>query len=239
MVVRDTFNELKFFLIHPVEEKPVFKFTINKIKFLFKTFFTCLLIVLLLSIITAFIRYNKGIAFKILDIPLSTLLFINILIIPLIEETAFRLPLKLSRISFSLSISLIIFIVVSLLFNVVVINYTDYLTERISICLVSFGIIYSLTLNTNIYNKINKLWENNYRSILYLLLVLFVLRHLDNYVIDKNVLLYFPMLALPQLVVGVFLSFIRIRLGFIFSVIFHGLINLFSFLPQIIIYYVS
>lgn len=239
MVAKRIFKELIIFFIQPIKEKYEFGSSINKIKFFLKTFVACLLIVIFLSIITALIRYKLEIAFKILDIPLSILLFINLLIIPLIEETAFRLPLKLSRINFSLSISIIIFIVVSLIFKVVVINYSDYLHERISISLASFVFVYTGTINRKIYNKFEKFWTKNYRGIFYSLLVLFVLRHLDNYIIDKNVLLFFPILALPQLVIGIFLSFIRIRIGFIFSVIFHGFINLFSFLPKIIMYYVS
>jgi len=56
------------------------------------------------------------------------------------------------------------------------------------------------------------------------------------YVLDWNTVLLLPLLALPQFYGGILLSFTRIKLGFMYAVLLHLLVNLIAFSPVIFLY---
>ena len=62
--------------------------------------------------------------------------------------------------------------------------------------------------------------------VFYSSIFLFGFIHLFNFESYENALWFVPFLFLPQLVTGVFLSFVRIRMGLGYSILFHALFNL-------------
>ncbi|QFG53234.1 CPBP family intramembrane glutamic endopeptidase [Chryseobacterium sp.] len=70
-------------------------------------------------------------------------------------------------------------------------------------------------------------WQRNFKIIFYLVAVLFGLIHSLNFENEWNWLfiLLLPILILSQSVTGLFLGYIRLRLGFIWAVIFHACFN--------------
>ena len=69
-----------------------------------------------------------------------------------------------------------------------------------------------------------------------MLLILFALRHFDMYVIDWISVALLPVFVLPQLYEGIFLSFTRIRFGFLYAILLHMLINFTASIPNIVMY---
>src|SRR5690606_33380497 len=70
-------------------------------------------------------------------------------------------------------------------------------------------------------------WQRNFKIIFYLVAVLFGLIHSLNFENEWNWLfiLLLPIMVLSQSVTGLFLGYIRLRLGFIWAVIFHACFN--------------
>ncbi len=60
---------------------------------------------------------------------------------------------------------------------------------------------------------------------LYVSIAAFGLIHIFNFETYENALWMVPFLILPQLVTGVFLSYIRVRMGFVYGILFHALFN--------------
>jgi len=235
MVVKDEiYKYLKSF-----DSKPfIFDSFLQKQKALMRAFGICLLIVFIISIFTAVIRIFGHIEFQPNDIPLVYFWVINILVIPLFEEITFRLPLIYNRGSLSLSVLVISYLIISYFIGVSPIDAKGMVFR---FC---FSVILAITLFIVLGRKyfavkLPLLWENNGKLIFFLLLFSFTLRHLDNYVLTSTVLLFSPILLLPQFISGVFFSFVRVRFGFVYSIFFHMMINLIALSPQIILYYAN
>jgi hypothetical protein len=107
---------------------------------------------------------------------------------------------------------------------------------RLAVSLIGLIVTYVLLSYKKIFERVLKVWGNRYKLIFYIFLLLFVLRHIDMYELNFVTILFLPLLLTPQLFSGIFLSFVRIRFGFGYSIIFHLMINLIAFLPQIILY---
>ncbi|NKI32169.1 CPBP family intramembrane glutamic endopeptidase [Croceivirga thetidis] len=69
----------------------------------------------------------------------------------------------------------------------------------------------------------------------YILAFLFGFVHLFNFESYENAIWFAPFLFLPQLVTGVFLSYIRVRMGLLYSMLFHALFNLVLLGPFILL----
>ena len=80
-------------------------------------------------------------------------------------------------------------------------------------------------------NKALPFWNKNFKFFFYLSAVLFGLMHLTNYS-NTNTLFYVlaPLIILPQFIGGISLGYIRLRLGFFWGVLQHGLYNFILFI---------
>ena len=70
---------------------------------------------------------------------------------------------------------------------------------------------------------------------LYTSIFLFGLVHLFNFEGYQNALWFAPLLFLPQLITGVFLSYIRVRMGLGHAMLFHALFNLILLGPFVLV----
>ena len=79
-------------------------------------------------------------------------------------------------------------------------------------------------------NKAKIFWDKHFKKIFYLAALLFALTHLSNFS-NTNTLFYIlaPFIILPQLIGGLTLGYIRLKLGFFWGVLMHGLYNLILF----------
>lgn len=67
--------------------------------------------------------------------------------------------------------------------------------------------------------------KKNFKIAFYSFTIIFGLVHITNYSITENVILLAPILILPQLLVGSYFGFIRVRFGLIWSIALHGFYN--------------
>ncbi len=63
----------------------------------------------------------------------------------------------------------------------------------------------------------------------YTLAIIFGFAHISNYEIDTSILLFSPILIAPQLLIGLYLGFIRVRFGLLWAIALHALYNGFLF----------
>ena len=64
-----------------------------------------------------------------------------------------------------------------------------------------------------------------FRIAFYAIAIIFGFIHITNYQISTNVLLLSPILVLPQILLGFYLGFIRVRFGLVWSIALHGIYN--------------
>lgn len=76
--------------------------------------------------------------------------------------------------------------------------------------------------------------RSDFRWIFYLFAFCFGAIHITNYGINMNTLLLLPIITGPQIVAGMFLGLIRVKVGLLYSILFHALYNGVLMIPSII-----
>ncbi len=74
-----------------------------------------------------------------------------------------------------------------------------------------------------------------FNLIFYLFTLVFGFYHITNFEITTTVLLFLPLLVAPQIGVGFFLGFIRVRFGLLWAIALHAAYNMILFLPVLIL----
>jgi len=74
-----------------------------------------------------------------------------------------------------------------------------------------------------------------FRHSLYVSVILFGAVHLFNFQFSKEILILGPLLSAPQIILGVFLAFIRIKLGLLWAILLHASYNAIFLGPIIIL----
>lgn len=154
---------------------------------------------------------------------------VSVIILPLMEETAFRLYLVFKPIFLALSISIISYYYTTFsIFETYVTDIKNDFLIRVSISLL-IGTISFFLLN-KLAHRIKIFWNNNFKWIFYFSILVFGLVHIMNYEINIYSLLLTPLIILPQLISGSFYGFIRVQYGIIYGIIAHILNNTLIFL---------
>jgi membrane protease YdiL (CAAX protease family) len=76
--------------------------------------------------------------------------------------------------------------------------------------------------------------KNTFKYVYYGFAILFGYVHIYNYGITTNVLLLSPILIAPQIILGLYLGYLRVKLGLLYSVLLHGLYNGILTLPLLL-----
>tara|TARA_B110000971_G_C20007842_1_gene500084 strand:+ start:1109 stop:1663 length:555 start_codon:yes stop_codon:yes gene_type:complete len=103
-----------------------------------------------------------------------------------------------------------------------------------------FAVILAPVFEELIFRAPLKLYKNpkSFKIAFYTLTLLFGFVHLSNFEITANVVLLSPLLVLPQILLGGYLGFIRIKLGLLWSILLHatynGIFLCLSFIPDTI-----
>lgn len=155
---------------------------------------------------------------------------IFILILPFIEELVFRLPLRYKKVNF------IPFIVLITSINGVILFETFHFPLSLSIPLlvVVTAILIFYIFNRNMAEKRETILSSNYPLYFYAVTTLFALAHLSNFNYSVSLLLFAPIVVLPQFVGGFLFGFIRIKQGFIWGFFLHALHNAILILPVLL-----
>lgn len=186
----------------------------------------------LFLILTVVIPYITGRSVKVhesIDDYNFTLFILTCLIIPLVEEIAFRLPLCYSKINLSLSITVLSFYTINYFFTLKDhFDTENYFAVRVSLSML-FGIMCYL-LCVTYSDSLMKLYENYFKVIFYFFSVLFAVMHISNYEFTLNTLLLTPIITLPKLISSFVRGFVRVKYGFVYCVFLHSLHNMIPFI---------
>jgi len=71
----------------------------------------------------------------------------------------------------------------------------------------------------------NRFWTGKYKVIFYMTAILFGLIHITNYEISIMVLLFMPIIVIPQIVVGLLIGYLRVRHGLFAGFLLHATHN--------------
>ncbi|MBN1373734.1 CPBP family intramembrane metalloprotease [Candidatus Dojkabacteria bacterium] len=174
---------------------------------------------------------------------LPMFIFFSVVFAPVFEEASFRLFLRYSALGLSISVPFVILSILSLVGFYNLPFVPDWLFSVVSFkgllsflgFLIAVAVISYLTLTkTTLGKRLEKFYSRFYGVLLYSSILLFGLVHLTNFDNLSSVWYLAPIIILPQLVVGIALSYIRVRQGFLWGVLFHSLHNLVSTIPAIL-----
>jgi hypothetical protein len=222
-------KKLYNFIIYPILDTVTILNWKQKLKHtLFFYVFSLILSVFFVLLIKFFFNLNNvGISQIKEEWSLLKLLFIGSLILPILEEIVFRLPLKFKPINISISFFFLIYAFISkVFFNV------GYLTINFNVIIIMFFslffgfLIYFFMLKN--FDYFNTFWNKNFRWIYYFSVFSFGLLHIGNFQIDKLSFIILPLLVLPQLTSGFIAGYLRIKYGFIYCCFFHIVNNFIS-----------
>lgn len=151
----------------------------------------------------------------------------GVVLIPILEEVAFRLYLFPRKIAVVTSVSFFAYLFSSrIIFNVESINFTSFILERLFVSL-GFGVFAYLTMLKVSDNSLKQFYERNFGLIFYFSALLFGVVHISNYSpMNITTLLLSPLLTLHQVISGLGFGYIRVREGFVYAILFHSIVNL-------------
>ena len=142
-----------------------------------------------------------------------------VIMAPILEEAAFRLPMKFSYVRISIALGVALLVIAG--------QIQDEKTAGMVIGMVLLSVfIYQFVNNQkdNLLNeKLGNWWEHHFYIPFWLLTVAFALLHLSNF--GDFPLHFAPFLVLPQFVLGAILGYVRTGFGFVYAVLFHALHN--------------
>lgn len=140
------------------------------------------------------------------------------IILPVLEELIFRLPLKLSKSNIAIFLSLLLFVILNKL------NF--YLALSSSFLLFTF-LLFIIKSEYLYYSRLYTKYNNNFLAFFYLQAFIFGTLHLTNYQLYIKYIYLFPLIVINYILIGCFLGYIRVRYAYgIFAcIVTHIVIN--------------
>lgn len=141
---------------------------------------------------------------------------------PFLEEIIFRLPLKLEKFGIGLSIALVTY-----RFSGGHFYHFDFHQSSNY-----FRVLFSLSIVLFVIKFLPEGWRNLIKDrffgyFFYCSIIIFAIVHISNLAPYNNrIILFYPFFTLPYLLMGLFISYTRMKYGFVSGWVFHALINL-------------
>ena len=143
---------------------------------------------------------------------------------------------RIKKFGFLLIISIVTGFLISPIFVIIeefgLVNMDDHAMEEMlekfpKPAIFFFAVIIAPIIEELIFRAPLTLFKNNnfFKIGFYTLTILFGLIHISNFTVTTNVLLLAPILVLPQILLGGYLGFIRVRFGLGWSVVLHASYN--------------
>lgn len=152
--------------------------------------------------------------------------FLVVILGPLVEELIFRLILVPKRRNIAIFTFVFSFLVLNKTYYIVKIDWL-LLVSLVASGLLSFLVFNLLKRKPEIETAIGK----RQKIITIVSVVLFGLLHIANIeTLHWELALLYPVYALPQMILGYVSSVQRLKLGFLWGLFFHSMINLMAFL---------
>ncbi len=219
-------------------KKPIFSEANKTIKEKVLSFILILIIDLLLMLVvfTFFFIFKDFLeeAFKthkmkelLEELPVWGILILGVIVAPIGEELVFRFVLKYRKWSLYVFMPLLLSISINIIFWIVNIQVNKMVVYFI--CLALF-VIFDFKFS----NVIKNIFKYKFHYLFYFVTILFALVHIQNFTYSKSLLILIPLLVLPQLFTGIFLGYLRVKLGFIWSMLLHFSHNAIFMIPLIL-----
>ena len=201
-------------------------FKISSISTFFKLVWKMFLIILLIDLITVVIivtplkYFNLFPALKEISFTPINILKIT-LILPIIEELIFRLPLKITNINIITSISVITFIILNKW------CFTKYYFAIAGSCLMFLFLYIGIRKNINFLYRSTTFLKEHFREFFYVQALLFGFLHLANYNLDFKYIYLFPLVVFGYIISGIFWGYLRVRYssGIYLCIVSHIAVN--------------
>lgn len=157
---------------------------------------------------------------------ITYLLIIGLSVVPIIEETAFRLYLVYSRINLTISCSLLFYFLFTAISKSKLYHCDTFFFQKLILTSAAGILIYFLLKQFNDQKLKNK-FNHNFSYLFYISVLLFSTVHLKNLSFENLFQISIaPILILPQIVLAIVLGYARCVKGLQYSVLIHALINL-------------
>ncbi len=217
-------NDFFSFVANPKYKRVELSFMLVLKYLVFGILLSCITyIIILLCILLINALYDQPLVYKGADFvkskynPFWLFIIINILA-PLIEELAFRLPLKRKKAFLYIALTVLSYFVICIYKGYSYYSLDQYLPIRIGGALLLSGVLYFLLKKCY--------FRSRFSIIVYLNILLFSLLHVLNYSFELANIPLLIVKIIPQLFLGLLLSYFRVRLGFLFACGFHILNNI-------------
>ena len=154
------------------------------------------------------------------------LLLVGGLILPLIEEIAFRLSLVFNAINLSFSSgALMYYFLTKAIFHTKISAVNESFVLRLSIA-VFFGVLIFFILKFKPVNEmVSKVWSSHFRYIFYVSCIVFAWLHISKYELIWMNILLLPVITLPQLLSAIIYGYSRVSFGFRYPLVLHVSMN--------------
>ena len=127
------------------------------------------------------------------------------ILLPIIEELIFRLPLKISKINLATSFSLIVFIVLNKW------CFSDVYMALGSSMVLFLSLNIGISKESWVCNKMTHFLTDNFLAFFYFQALIFGFLHLTNYIIDIRYFYLFPFIVISYISKGCLFGYLRVR----------------------------
>ncbi|WP_430409389.1 hypothetical protein [Kordia sp.] len=164
----------------------------------------------------------------------STIFLLSIIILPLLEEVAFRLSLRFKTVYITLTFGVFMYYVFSkLIYQTQLSNIDNHFGTRIIISILAILVAYVIVSQPKIKKQLNIFWKTRFTWIFYFFCITFAWIHIFNYEINLKHLLLLPLITLPKLVSAMTYGYIRMHYGFKYSLGLHMCWNSIGFIMSL------
>lgn len=158
---------------------------------------------------------------KIVNYPFYLVVFLG----PFVEELLFRLALRLGKLNVAVFLGIFIYFIFGgpiSKFDIYNIYYLYLILISLTVSVISY---FYLSIKNIIFLEQKKCW------LIIFSIVLFGLIHIYNIkILHWQLILFYPFFVLPQMIMGYFITILRLKYGFFWGLSLHVLINASSFL---------
>ena len=227
---------LKFYSLSEIDYRHKYPL-IEKIKYFAKGIVLCFVLqicaLLLMFLVDEFLIKKMGFpsVFKLMIESQKKIkgyysIFLVVILGPLVEELIFRLILVPERRNIAIFTFVFSFLIMNKTYYIIKIDWLLLVSLVVSV-LLSFLVFKLLKRKPEIETAIGK----RQKIITIVSVVLFGLLHIANIEnLHWELALLYPVYALPQMILGYVSSVQRLKLGFVWGLFFHSMINLMAFL---------
>jgi hypothetical protein len=232
------YGEFWSFLRNPLKDLQGRVSIIEKLQIFIPLIFLELLITICLGVLIAGLNNHGLNSFNKIKLqmglhytPVWFIIIVIAVIVPIIEEVFFRLSLRYKA-------KYMHFNVIILVTGFTLLLQFFFKQFHYKIAVIILGVIlagYYFFKKKSFDYFLLAIWDRNYFYVFYFSVLAFGLLHLTNLQLKSISFLLLPILILPQSILGLFCGYIRLKIGFIWSCLFHSIHNFIFILPMLIV----